>query len=155
MIILGISIGVDRGSVLMQNGTPIIGIHESKLSRVYRDGAFQNTLPNLSIDYCFDNSELTIDDVDLVVFTSKDGGYELINEISEVLGIDESKIEFVPNQIAMSFALYSISNTNQTLVSGKGSIITPDSLVEKWYSENGYDVDFTSELHWRESTTFT
>jgi predicted NodU family carbamoyl transferase len=155
MIILGISIGVDRGSVLMQNGTPIIGIHESKLSRVYRDGAFQNTLPKLSIDYCFDNSELTIDDVDLVVFTSKDGGYELINEISEVLGIDESKIEFVPNQIAMSFALYSISNTNQTLVSGKGSIITPDSLVEKWYSENGYDVEFTSELHWRESTTFT
>lgn len=153
MIVLGISIGTDRGVTILSDGTPLIGIHESKLSRVYRDGVFQTSLPKLSLKYCFDNTGLTIGDIDLIVVTSIDGNQNVIQNISSELGVSDTKIKFVPNQIAMAFAIHSVSESNLVMVSGKGSIIFPNSLVKSWYIHNGYDVVETDNIHWRESTS--
>lgn len=45
MTILGISIGYDKGAVLIKGGKVLVGITEERLSRVPRDGVFTTRLP--------------------------------------------------------------------------------------------------------------
>jgi predicted NodU family carbamoyl transferase len=69
MIIIGMSAGHDRGAVLIKDGNVLIGITQSRLSRIKGDGGkFRQGgegLPLDSINYCLDHYGLKYDDVDL------------------------------------------------------------------------------------------
>ena len=53
MIVLGISVGHDRGAVIIKDGKVLIGITQERISRVKNDGAYGNgKIPLESILYC-------------------------------------------------------------------------------------------------------
>ena len=53
MIVLGFSVGHDKGAVIIKDGRVAIGISQERLSRFKHDGAFtEGTIPVESIMYC-------------------------------------------------------------------------------------------------------
>ena len=74
MIVLGFSVGKDRGAVIIKDSKVIIGISEERLSRFKhdRDVGYDNVdeLPINSIDYCLNHVNLTYNDIDLYTYTT-------------------------------------------------------------------------------------
>ena len=59
MIVLGFSVGHDKGAVLIKDGKVVVGITQERLSRIKHDGGYSNgEIPVSSIMYCL--SELDI-----------------------------------------------------------------------------------------------
>ena len=68
MIVLGISVGHDKGAVIIQDGKVLVGITQERLSRIKNDGAYGGgKIPTESIIYCLSAHNLTIQDIDLIV----------------------------------------------------------------------------------------
>jgi predicted NodU family carbamoyl transferase len=53
MIVLGFSVGHDKGAVLIKDGKVLIGISQERLTRRKNDGAYSGgAIPTESIMYC-------------------------------------------------------------------------------------------------------
>jgi carbamoyltransferase len=65
MIVLGFSVGHDKGAVIIKDGRVAIGISQERLSRMKHDGAFTDGgIPVESIMYCLSELDITMDDLD-------------------------------------------------------------------------------------------
>jgi len=158
MIILGISIGYDKGAVLIKNGKVLIGITEERISRVPRDGAFTTKLPLNSIKYCLNYAKLTYDDIDLYVWSALDDKHNYSNAIYELTDVPKSNIKFIPHHLAHAYAGYASSPEDETYVlvsDNYGSIINSGGDADNWFRKYGIETVDTRELpfDWAESTT--
>ena len=104
MTVLGFSVGHDKGAVIIKNGQVVVGITQERLTRRKHDGAFTGgAIPVESIMYCLSVLDITIDDLDLIVYSSTelvDNTYELFNKIFKnyIQNFKYKSIEYVDFQ---------------------------------------------------------
>lgn len=158
MTILGISIGYDKGAVLIKGGKVLVGITEERLSRVPRDGVFTTRLPLASIKYCLNYMNMSYDDIDLYVWSALDDSHDYTKSISELTDSPISNVKYIPHHLAHAYAAYSSSPKDDTFVlvsDNHGSIVNPNGNAYRWFKSNGYEMLDTSdnEYNWAESTT--
>lgn len=148
MIVLGFSVGHDKGAVIIKDGRVAIGISQERLSRYKHDGAFtEGTIPVESIMYCLSELDLTIDDLDLIVYSTtelQDNTYELFNKIFR---IPKKKLEFIPHHLAHAYSTFFSSGYDEAAVvvaDASGSILTNKTKLGDWYpnkSREGLNIE--------------
>jgi|688.fasta_scaffold95994_1 carbamoyltransferase len=120
MIIIGMSAGHDRGAVLIKDGNVLIGITQSRLSRIKGDGGkFRQGgegLPLDSINYCLDHYGLKYDDVDLYVYSSTESFDSMEDQFESHLNLPLSKLTFIPHHLAHAFSTFYSSGFSEAAV---------------------------------------
>lgn len=139
MTVLGFSVGHDKGAVLIKNGQVVVGITQERLSRIKHDGAFSaGAIPVDSIMYCLSALDITIDDLDLIVYSSTeliDNTYELFNKI---FSVPKKKLVFIPHHLAHAYSAFFSSGFNEAAVivaDASGSILNHKTKLGEWYPE--------------------
>lgn len=155
MRVLGFSVGHDKGAVLIEDGKILVGITQERLSRIKHDGAYsQGELPITSILYCLENNNLTVNDIDLFVYSTTEIEDETSTKlISRFPSIDSDKIISIPHHLAHAYSSFFSSTFDDAAVviaDASGSILSYKNGLEKWYNpeENGLpnDVDWTEAI---------
>lgn len=139
MIVLGFSVGHDRGAVLIKDGEVVIGITQERLTRIKNDGAYGGgKIPLESIMYCLTEHSLTMDDIDLVVYSTTeilDTTYEQLNKI---FNIHPKKLQFIPHHLAHAYSSFFSSGFDEAAVivaDASGSILNNSNNLSEWYPE--------------------
>lgn len=158
MIILGISVGYDKGAVLIKNGKVVVGITEERITRVPRDGVFTTKLPLNSIKYCLSYANLTYEDIDLYVWSALDDNHDYSGSISELTDAPRTSIKYIPHHLAHAYTAYASSPEDDTYIlvaDNHGSIVNNGRDAHSWFTNMGYDMLDTTDLpyDWAESTT--
>ena len=160
MISIGFSIGHDRGAVLIRDGEVVVGISKERLSRIKSDqSSYDNdSIPVDCIDYCLEAAGgLTYDDVDIYCYNCT--MYDNIEQqFIEKLNQPQEKLYFIPHHLAHGYSTYYSSPFNSSVVvvaDAMGSLLEKDNRTWKWFEEQGYQLDDTSELDydWAEGIT--
>jgi len=120
MIVMGMSAGHDRGAVLIKDGKILIGITQSRLSRIKNDGGkFRNGgegLPLLCIEYCLNHYGLNYNDVDLYVYSSTEFFSNMEDQFEQHLGQSIEKLKFIPHHLAHAFSSFYSSGFKKSAV---------------------------------------
>ena len=139
MIVLGISVGHDRGAVIIKDGKVLIGITQERISRVKNDGAYGNgAIPVESILYCMSEHNLTMADIDLIVYSTTeilDTTYEQLNKLFH---IPEKKVQFIPHHLAHAYSSFFSSGLDESAVivaDASGSILNNMNKLSEWYPD--------------------
>jgi len=139
MIVLGISVGHDRGAVIIKDGKVLIGITQERISRVKNDGAYGGgKIPLESILYCMSEHNLTMADIDLIVYSTTeilDTTYEQLNKLFH---IPEKKVQFIPHHLAHAYSSFFSSGLDESAVivaDASGSILNNMNKLSEWYPD--------------------
>lgn len=139
MTVLGFSVGHDKGAVIVQNNRVAIGISQERLSRIKHDGAFtEGAIPVESIIYCLTELDITIDEVDLIVYSTtelEDNTYEQFNKIFK---IPKNKLKFIPHHLAHAYSSFFSSGFDEAAVivaDASGSIANDKTKLKDWYPD--------------------
>lgn len=139
MIVLGFSVGHDKGAVIVQDNRVAIGISQERLSRLKHDGAFTDgAIPVESIMYCLTELDITIDEVDLIVYSTtelEDNTYEQFNKIFK---IPKKKLKFIPHHLAHAYSSFFSSGFDEAAVivaDASGSIANTKTKMKEWYPD--------------------
>lgn len=119
MNILGVHIGHDRGSCLIQDGKIVVAISEERLDRIKYSPSSE--VPYLSIQYCLNHGGLKGPDLDLVVFgyaktDEKNLGEKVRKKLKERLQISGGKIKFVTHHLAHLYSTFYLSPFKEAAV---------------------------------------
>jgi carbamoyltransferase len=144
MIVLGMSAGHDRGAVLIKDGKILIGITQSRLSRIKGDGgkyrAGGEGLPLLSIDYCLNQYGLSYDDVDRYVYSSTESFTGMEDQFEHHLKQPIEKLKFIPHHLAHAYSSFYSSGFEEAAVvvaDAMGNLIEETNSFgrrsENWY----------------------
>jgi len=144
MIVLGMSAGHDRGAVLIKDGQILIGITQSRLSRIKGDGGKHRSggegIPLLSINYCLEHYGLSYDDVDLYVYSSTESFDSMEDQFEKHLNQPLSKLKFIPHHLAHAFSSFYSSGFSEAAVvvaDAMGNLIEETNSfgrrTENWY----------------------
>jgi carbamoyltransferase len=136
MIVLGFSIGHDRGAVLIKNGEVVIGITDERLTRIKHDGAYSSQIPIESLNYCVNNIGITYDDVDLFVYNHTENVYDVESQFVNLTNQSISKLKFIPHHLAHAFSTFHSSGFNEAVVlvaDAMGSPINEGNPAREWY----------------------
>lgn len=139
MTVLGFSVGHYKGAVIVQNNKVAIGISQERLSRLKHDGAFtEGSIPVESIMYCLTELDITIDEIDLIVYSTtelEDNTYEQFNKIFK---IPKNKIKFIPHHLAHAYSSFFTSGYDEAAVivaDASGSIANDKTKLKEWYPD--------------------
>lgn len=163
MIVIGMSAGHDRGVVLIKDGKILIGITQSRLSRIKGDGgkfrAGGEGLPLMSIDYCLNQFGLSYSDVDLYVYSSTESFYGMEDQFEVHLKQPIEKLKFIPHHLAHAFSSFYSSGFEESSVvvaDAMGNLLEETNSfgrrTENWYPNE--NLSTLPEGHsWGESVT--
>jgi len=154
MRVIGFSVGHDKGAVLIEDGKILIGITQERLSRIKHDGAFsQGELPINPILYCLENFDLTVNDVDLFVYSTTEIVDETITKlIVRFPSIDSSKILSIPHHLAHAYSAFFSSTFDEAAIvvaDASGSILSYKNGLENWYGPE--ENNLPNEIDWTEA----
>lgn len=114
------SAGHDRGAVLIKDGQILIGITQSRLSRIKGDGGKHRFggegIPLGSIDYCLNHYGLSYDDVDLYVYSSTESFDAMEDQFEKHLQLPTSRLKFIPHHLAHAFSSFYSSGLSEAAV---------------------------------------
>ena len=120
MIVLGMSAGHDRGAVLIKDGKILIGITQSRITRLkWEGGKFRQGgegIPLESVNYCLDHFGLSYDDVDLYVYSSTEDFDGMEDQFEALLGQPVEKLKFCPHHLAHACSSFYSSGFDEAVV---------------------------------------
>lgn len=153
MIVLGFSVGHDKGAALIKDGKLMVAISQERLSRIKRDGAYTGTIPVESMKYCIQYAKCSYNDIDLFVYSST----ELVDDVDDRMGkiFGRSiiqKLKFIPHHLAHAYSTFYSSGFDAAAVvvaDASGSIFGQTKLKE-WYNEPD-NKGFSEGQHWAEA----
>ena len=139
MIVLGFSVGHDKGAVLIKDGKVLIGITQERLTRVKNDGAYSGgAIPTESIVYCLSEYGLTMDDIDLVVYSTTEMVDDVYEKLNKVFKLPQKKLKFIPHHLAHAYSSFFSSGLDEAAVivaDASGSILNNQNKLSEWYPE--------------------
>jgi carbamoyltransferase len=139
MIVLGISVGHDRGAVIIKDGKVLIGITQERISRVKNDGAYGNgKIPLESILYCMSEHNLTMSDIDLIVYSTTEILDTTYDQLNKLFHIPEKKLQFIPHHLAHAYSSFFSSGLDDAAVivaDASGSILNNMNKLSEWYPD--------------------
>lgn len=137
MVVIGFSIGHDRGAVLIRDGKIVVGINDERLTRIKHDGAYSPNLPIASIDYCLEAANLTYSDVDLYVYNFTENAKGVPARFTKLTGVPASKLIFIPHHLSHAFSTFYSSGFDEAavvVVDAMGSPTITGNPARKWYA---------------------
>ena len=156
MLILGFSVGHDKGAVIIKNGEVLVGVTQERLSRIKHDGGYsEGAVPFDSIDYCLNALNIGYRDVDQWVYSTTEIIDETKNKLlSRFTDLHEDKVTFVPHHLAHAFSSFYSSGFDEGCVivaDASGSIISYKNKTHQWYPKESDELD--KNLDWTEAIT--
>ncbi len=139
MIVLGISVGHDRGAVIIKDGKVLIGITQERISRVKNDGAYGGgKIPLESILYCMSEHNLTMADIDLIVYSTTEILDTTYEQLNKAFHIPQKKVQFIPHHLAHAYSSFFSSGFDEAAIivaDASGSILNNLNKLSEWYPE--------------------
>jgi len=139
MIVLGLSVGHDRGAVIIKDGEVLVGITQERISRVKNDGAYGGgKIPTESIMYCMSAHNLTMQDIDLIVYSTTETLDTTYEQLFKVFQVPEKKVMFIPHHLAHAYSSFFSSGFDEAAVivaDASGSILNSLNKLSEWYPE--------------------
>jgi len=139
MIVLGFSVGHDKGAALIKDGEVLIAITQERLSRVKNDGAYQGgIIPLDSILYCLNEYKYTLDDVDLIVYSTTEVTDTTYEQLQKFWDIPRKKLIHIPHHLAHAYSTFFSSGMEESAIivaDASGSILNLSNLTKDWYPE--------------------
>lgn len=143
MIVLGFSIGHDKGAAIIRDGKVIVAITQERITRIKNDGAYQGgVVPFESIMYCLSNANVTVDDLDLIVYSSTEIHDDVYEQLNKIMSVPQKKLIHIPHHLAHAYSSYYSSGILDPLDTGavivadaSGSILNHVNKTKDWYPE--------------------
>jgi len=139
MIVLGFSVGHDKGAALIKDGEVLIAITQERLSRVKNDGAYQGgIIPLDSILYCLNEYKYTLDDVDLIVYSTTEVTDTTYEQLQKFWNLPRKKLIHIPHHLAHAYSTFFSSGMEESAIivaDASGSILNSDNQTKDWYPE--------------------
>jgi carbamoyltransferase len=139
MIVLGFSVGHDKGAALIKDGEVLIAITQERLSRVKNDGAYQGgVIPLDSILYCLNEYKYTLDDVDLIVYSTTEVTDTTYEQLQKFWNLPRKKLIHIPHHLAHAYSTFFSSGMEESAIivaDASGSVLNSDNQTKNWYSE--------------------
>jgi carbamoyltransferase len=143
MIVLGFSVGHDKGAAIIRDGKVVVAITQERLTRVKNDGAYQGgSLPLESLVYCLSEANVTIDDLDLIVYSTTEIHDDVYDQLNKVFRVPQKKLIHIPHHLAHAYSSYFSSGIEDVLdesavivADASGSILNHVNRTKEWYPE--------------------
>lgn len=143
MIVLGFSVGHDKGAAIIRDGKVVVAITQERLTRVKNDGAYQGgALPLESLVYCLSEANVTIDDLDLIVYSTTEIHDDVYDQLNKVFRVPQKKLIHIPHHLAHAYSSYFSSGIEDVLdesavivADASGSILNHVNRTKEWYPE--------------------
>jgi carbamoyltransferase len=148
MIVLGFSVGHDKGAVIIRDGKVVVGITQERLSRIKNDGAHQGgKIPLESLMYCLSEANVTIEDLDLIVYSTTEVIDDVYEQLNKVFKVPEKKLIHIPHHLAHAYSsfyssgIYDELETAAVIVAdASGSILNHVNKTKEWYPSEYEDI---------------
>ncbi len=143
MIVLGFSVGHDKGAAIIRDGKVVVAITQERLTRIKNDGAYQGgTLPLESLVYCLSEANVTMDDLDLIVYSTTEIHDDVYDQLNKVFRVPQKKLIHIPHHLAHAYSSYfssgieDVSDESAVIVAdASGSILNHVNRTKEWYPE--------------------
>ena len=107
MIVLGFSVGHDKGAAIIRDGKVVVAISHERITRIKNDGGYQGgSIPLESIMYCMNEANVTFDDLDLVAYSSTEIHDDVVDQLSKIFTLPQKKLVFLPHHLAHAYSSY-------------------------------------------------
>jgi carbamoyltransferase len=148
MIVLGFSVGHDKGAAIIRDGKIVVAISHERITRVKNDGGYQGgSIPLESIMYCLSEANVTFEDLDLVVYSTTEIHDDISEQLGKIFKFPEKKLVGIPHHLAHAYSSYfssGIPNTIDTaaviVADASGSILNHVNNTKGWYPEKYQEV---------------
>lgn len=148
MIVLGFSIGHDKGAAIIRDGKIVVAISHERITRIKNDGGYQGgSVPLESIMYCMNEANVTFGDLDLVAYSSTEIHDDVLEQLGKIFKIPQKKVIFLPHHLAHAYSSYFSSGISDELdtaavivADASGSILNHVNRTKDWYSERYQEV---------------
>lgn len=151
MIILGVSHGHDAGAALYIDGEIVVAITDERLSRIKKSfGLMGVTIPLKSINYCLDYAEITMGDVDYVIYNITQPQPNMLKSLHYHYGYDLNKVRYIPHHLAHAATSVFTSNMDEcgVIVSdAMGEDLFHDSPGLSYFEDIGFDFEHPDDDH--------
>ena len=140
MIVLGFSVGHDKGAALIKDGEVLIAITQERISRIKNDGAYQGgIIPIESIFYCLNEYKYTFDDLDLIVYSTTEITDTTYEQLQKYWNIPKKKVIHMPHHLAHAYSTFFSSGMEESAIivaDASGSILNSSNQTKDWYPED-------------------
>lgn len=140
MIVLGFSVGHDKGAALIKDGEVLIAITQERISRIKNDGAYQGgIIPIESIFYCLNEYKYTFDDLDLIVYSTTEITDTTYEQLQKYWNIPKKKVMHMPHHLAHAYSTFFSSGMEESAIivaDASGSILNSSNQTKDWYPED-------------------
>lgn len=148
MIVLGFSVGHDKGAAIIRDGKIIVAISHERITRVKNDGGYQGgSVPLESIMYCLSEANVTFDDLDLIVYSTTEIHDDISEQLGKVFKFPSKKLVGIPHHLAHAYSSYFSSGIPDTtdnavviVADASGSILNHVNKTKEWYPEKYQEV---------------
>jgi carbamoyltransferase len=148
MIVLGFSVGHDKGAAIIRDGKIVVAISHERITRVKNDGGYQGgSVPLESIMYCLSEANITFDDLDLIVYSTTEIHDDISEQLGKVFKFPSKKLVGIPHHLAHAYSSYfssGIPNTTDNaaviVADASGSILNHVNKTKEWYPEKYQEV---------------
>ena len=151
---LGFSVGHDKGAAIIQDGKLLVAISQERLTRVKNDGAYSGgQIPVESIRYCLDYLNITMKDLDLIVYSSTEQRDDVDEQMKELFKkVVKPEVIFIPHHLAHAYSTFFSSNFDDSAVivaDASGSILSHTTKMYNWYNDVSRE-GLSNEEDWTE-----
>lgn len=140
MIVLGFSVGHDKGAALIKDGEVLIAITQERISRIKNDGAYQGgIIPIESIFYCLNEYKYTFDDLDLIVYSTTEITDTTYEQLQKYWNIPKKKVMHMPHHLAHAYSTFFSSGMEESAIivaDASGSILNSSNQTKDWYPDD-------------------
>ena len=148
MIVLGFSVGHDKGAAIIRDGKIVVAISHERITRVKNDGGYQGgSVPLESIMYCLSEANITFDDLDLIVYSTTEIHDDISEQLGKVFKFPSKKLVGIPHHLAHAYSSYFSSGIPDTtdnaaviVADASGSILNHVNKTKEWYPEKYQEV---------------
>jgi carbamoyltransferase len=148
MIVLGFSVGHDKGAAIIRDGKIVVAISHERITRVKNDGGYQGgSVPLESIMYCLSEANITFDDLDLIVYSTTEIHDDISEQLGKVFKFPSKKLVGIPHHLAHAYSSYfssgipdSTDNSAVIVADASGSILNHVNKTKDWYPEKYQEV---------------
>ena len=134
-IVMGISIGHNRGAAIAIDGEIKVAISNERITRIKTDRS--EHLPVESMRYCIDALGLKYTDIDTFVYNTTEDVNYTPEEFSYETGLSTDKLMFMPHHLAHAYSTFFASGFDDAAVvvaDAMGSVYNDETPIKDWYT---------------------
>lgn len=148
MIVLGFSVGHDKGAAIIRDGKVVVAISHERITRIKNDGGYQGgSIPLESIMYCLSEARVNFDDLDLIVYSTTEIHDDVLDQMKKFFIVPEKNLISIPHHLAHAYSSFfssGIPNDTETaaviVADASGSILNHVNNTKEWYPEKYQEI---------------